>query len=125
MNMLLYAPGVLLVLLMGTGFHETIVCLGICAGLQIVLGYPFLSTYPIEYISRSFDLGRVFMYKWTVNFKFLREDVFVGKPLSVLLLVCTAVGMAIFGYKWISEVRDGYNSYLCIFITRLSPVFLC
>jgi alpha-1,3-mannosyltransferase len=47
MNMLLYSPGILLVLLMGNGFKETIICLSICAITQLVLGYPFLSTYPL------------------------------------------------------------------------------
>lgn len=47
MNMLLYAPGILLVLLMGTGIKETIICLSICAITQLVLGYPFLTTYPL------------------------------------------------------------------------------
>ena len=47
MNMLLYSPGILLILLMANGFKETIVCLSICAITQLVLGYPFLSTYPI------------------------------------------------------------------------------
>lgn len=92
MNMLLYAPGVLLVLLMGTGYVETIVCLGICASVQVLLGWPFLSTYPVQYLMKSFELNRVFTYKWTVNFKFLPEEVFVGKPLSIVLLVLTIVG---------------------------------
>ena len=105
MNMLLYAPGILLVLLMGCGWIETIICLSICAGLQIALGLPFLTTYPIEYISRSFDLGRVFLYKWTVNFKFLPEDVFLSKSLSILLLLSTVAVLAAFAYKWITENR--------------------
>lgn len=92
MNMFLLAPGILLVLLMGTGFAETVVCLSICAAVQLVLGYPFLSTHPAEYLSRSFELGRVFTYQWTVNLKFLPEHVFVDKRLSVLLLVLTVAG---------------------------------
>ena len=103
MNMLLYAPGVLLVLLVGCGMMETIVCLSICAGLQLALGWPFLTTFPVQYITRSFDLGRVFLYKWTVNFKFLPEDIFLSKTLSVVLLVCTLGVWALFGYKWIIE----------------------
>jgi alpha-1,3-mannosyltransferase len=93
MNMLLYAPGLLWVLLLGTGIKETIICLTICATVQMLLGYPFLSTYPIPYIARSFDLGRVFMYKWTVNFKFIQEDIFVSKYFSIALLVLTMIGM--------------------------------
>lgn len=93
MNMLLYAPGVLLVLLIGIGLKETVICLSVCAALQVVLGYPFLIDFPIEYLTRSFDVKRVFMYKWTVNFKFLSEEIFVGKSLSILLLVLTVAGM--------------------------------
>lgn len=90
--MLLHAPGVLLILLMGTGVKETVWCLSICAGVQLVLGYPFLSTFPIEYLTKSFELGRVFMYKWTVNLKFLPEEQFLSKALSIFLLVLTALG---------------------------------
>ena len=104
MNMLLQAPGILLVLLLGAGIRETVVCLSICAGLQIILGLPFLTTYPLEYLSRSFDVGRVFMFKWTVNWKFLSEEMFVSKQLSLVLLVLTAVTMGAFGIKWVREV---------------------
>ena len=106
MNMLLQAPGLLLVLLLGCGIAETIVCLVICASVQILFAVPFLTTFPIEYLSRAFDLGRVFMHKWTVNFKFLPEDVFVSKQLSILLLVLTAVTFVVFAAKWITEVSE-------------------
>lgn len=92
MNMLLYAPGIALVLLVATGFKETIICISLCALLQLLLGYPFLSTFPIEYLSRSFEINRVFTYKWTVNFKFLSEEVFRQKSLSNLLLLLTVLG---------------------------------
>jgi alpha-1,3-mannosyltransferase len=118
MNMLLYSPGLLLLLLMGTGLQGTFECLrlynssyltpsihlnthinghlclyySICAGLQILMGWPFLINYPIEYITKSFDLGRVFMYKWTVNYKFLPEEIFLNKSLSIGLLLLTILG---------------------------------
>lgn len=90
--MLLWAPGVLLVLLMSCGYTETFLCLTICALVQVILGYPFLSTYPVEYILKSFELNRVFMYKWTVNYRFLPEEVFVNKYLSMALLGLTVLG---------------------------------
>ena len=34
-----------------------------------MLALPFLTTYPVEYLKGAFDLGRVFMFKWTVNYK--------------------------------------------------------
>jgi alpha-1,3-mannosyltransferase len=105
MNMLLYAPGVLLVLLLGTGYIETFICLSICAAVQVLLGLPFLTTYPVQYLMKAFELSRVFTYKWTVNFKFLPEEVFVSKPLSLLLLALTVLGIVTFAAKWIREVR--------------------
>ena len=106
MNMLLHSPGILLVLLACCGLHETIFCLSLCAIVQLIVGYPFLSTYPYEYISKAFELGRVFMFKWTVNFKFLPEDVFVSKELSLLLLALTVIGYIVFAVKWIREVNE-------------------
>ncbi|KAG5519235.1 hypothetical protein PMAC_002323 [Pneumocystis sp. 'macacae'] len=35
-----------------------------------------------EYISRAFDFSRVFLYRWTVNWKFLSESVFLSKKIS-------------------------------------------
>ena len=104
MNMLLYAPGILLVLLLGTsGVGETALCLSICALIQIIIGAPFLLSFPLEYISRAFDLNRTFEYQWTVNLKFLSEEVFVSKKLSVLLLALTVLTYGLFGLKWIRE----------------------
>jgi alpha-1,3-mannosyltransferase len=92
MNMLLYSPGILLCLLLATGWYETFICLSICAVWQLILGFPFLSTYPLDYLKNSFDIGRVFMFKWTVNFKFLPEVIFVSKTLSISLLMLTVAG---------------------------------
>lgn len=70
MNVLLFAPGLLLLLLQSSpGIWETITCLGICASIQLVLGAPFLLTHPVSYIRKAFEFDRVFFYKWTVNWK--------------------------------------------------------
>lgn len=70
MNILLFAPGLLLLLLQfPENIMETIVCLGICASIQLLLGAPFLSTYPEAYLRKAFEFDRVFFYKWTVNWK--------------------------------------------------------
>ena len=38
--------------------------------LQILLGLPFLISHPIAYISRAFNLGRVFIHFWYLVFDF-------------------------------------------------------
>ncbi len=92
MNMLLFAPGIFIVWILSLGAKKTIECIAICAIVQLVLGYPFLSTYPVSYLSKAFELTRVFFYKWTVNFKFLPEEIFLSKKLSVVLLILTVIG---------------------------------
>jgi alpha-1,3-mannosyltransferase len=70
MNILLFAPGLLLLLLQSQkSVKETLFCLGICAGSQILIGLPFLCTFPISYLKKAFELDRVFFYRWTVNWK--------------------------------------------------------
>lgn len=58
----------------------------------------------MAYVARSFELGRVFKFEWTVNFKFLGEDAFVSPVLSVILLALTAVTLVLFAAKWLRSV---------------------
>ena len=104
MNMLLFAPGLTLVYLMNIGLVNTIICIGCCGVVQLVVGVEFLKTYPLSYITKAFELGRVFTFKWSVNFQFLSEEVFVSKQLSILLLVLTALAYLMFAHRWISQV---------------------
>jgi hypothetical protein len=51
-----------------------------CGIIQLAVGWPFLTTHPVAYVTKAFELGRVFMFKWTVNWKFLDPE--VGGPLA-------------------------------------------
>lgn len=86
MNILLFAPAILLFYIVNLGYVKTMKQLTICAGVQLLLGVPFLFTHPIEYIKGSFDLGRVFEHKWTVNYRFLSRDQFENKYFHLGLL---------------------------------------
>ena len=78
----------------------TIQNLSICALVQLVLGWPFLSTYPISYIKKAFEFDRVFFYKWTVNWKLISEDLFVSKSWALLLLMFHLGTLAFLAMKW-------------------------
>lgn len=130
MNVLLFAPGLLLLLLQSSKnwvgvFH----CLGICAGIQIILGAPFLTTYPVSYIRKSFELDRVFTFKWTVNWKFLPEEMFTSKFLSLLLISLHISFICIFCKKWLVSVRKqrsliGRNTVIFLTDSMLSPEYI-
>ncbi|KHJ87369.1 ALG3 protein [Oesophagostomum dentatum] len=98
MNVLLFAPALLFILLLNVGVWRTIVNLAICAVVQVYVGLPFLMYDPVSYIRRSFDLGRVFLFKWTVNWRFLPEEVFLSPRLHIALLSCHLVVLVVFGY---------------------------
>lgn len=101
MNVLLFAPGLLLLLLQrAQSISGTIRHLSICAGVQLVLGWPFLSTHPKSYIKKAFEFDRIFFFKWTVNWKFLPEHVFISKPWAFILLACHLGWLGILSVKW-------------------------
>jgi alpha-1,3-mannosyltransferase len=100
MNIILCAPGLFLLLIQAhDGLFGVIRCLTICASLQLLVALPFLVEYPISYLKGSFDLSRVFMYQWTVNWKFLPEEVFVGKPFAIFLVAATLLTWSFFFLK--------------------------
>ncbi|XP_050137877.1 dol-P-Man:Man(5)GlcNAc(2)-PP-Dol alpha-1,3-mannosyltransferase-like isoform X1 [Malus sylvestris] len=133
MNVLLYAPPLLLLMLkaMSIGgvisalsgaalvqvltssfcFQRTNVCIGLCSFvdsyllngmvLQILLGMPFIMSHLFAYISRAFNLGRVFILFWSVNFKFVPEPIFVSKAFAISLLIAHLGLLTAFAhYRW-------------------------
>jgi len=100
MNILLYAPALLLAYLAVLGLPGTLVQLTICASLQIIIATPFLINFPVEYIIGAFNLGRVFLFEWTVNFRFLPEEVFVSRWFHVALLVGHVISLVYCARFW-------------------------
>lgn len=69
--------------------------------LQLVLGLPFLTQYPVEYISKSFELSRVFLLEWSVNWSFLPEEYFKSKGFATFLLLAHAsLLLLVAHYRW-------------------------
>ncbi|XP_065560597.1 lethal(2)neighbour of tid protein 2-like isoform X2 [Artemia franciscana] len=100
MNILLFAPALLLAYLATQGILGTVRQLSICALVQIVLALPFLLTDPVSYIKNSFNFGRVFYHKWTVNWRFIPEETFVDKYFHIGLLVLHLCVLLLFVKYW-------------------------
>ena len=70
---------------------------GVVAGaaLQGALAAPFLAAAPMSYASKAFELSRVFLHRWTVNLKFLPEDIFqrclCGALVAAVQLFCLCI----------------------------------
>ncbi|XP_012690787.2 dol-P-Man:Man(5)GlcNAc(2)-PP-Dol alpha-1,3-mannosyltransferase [Clupea harengus] len=99
MNVLLFAPGLLFLLLSEFGLMKTIPKLSLCAIIQLLLGLPFLLENPVGYMSRAFDMGRQFLFKWTVNWRFLPEWLFLNRYFHLALLLAHLITLALFAWR--------------------------
>jgi alpha-1,3-mannosyltransferase len=69
--------------------------------LQVLLAIPFLQENPVGYLSKAFELSRQFMFKWTVNWRFVGEETFLSREFSLGLLVLHLSLLAIFSTVWV------------------------
>ncbi|KAJ8321083.1 hypothetical protein KUTeg_002670 [Tegillarca granosa] len=91
MNLLLFSPAVLMLLMARHGTVDTVKHLTVCAVTQVLLGLPFLLVNPVGYIARSFNLGRQFFYKWT---ECVLVDLFIISSMygiSIVYIICCGV----------------------------------
>lgn len=106
MNILLYSPAILLAYFACLGSKETFIQLTICASVQVILGLPFLLTNAVGYLQGSFDVGRIFLYKWTVNWRCIPEYLFVSRGFHSVLLVLHIILIILFLKSWLSYLKS-------------------
>lgn len=70
------------------------------------LAVSFLIENPISYIKGAFNLGRIFEFKWTVNWRFLSEEVFVNPYFHISLLLLHLLILAVCVPNWIIYLRS-------------------
>ena len=101
MNVLLFAPGLLVLLLQFHHLLHTVGYLSVCALVQLLLGLPFLLTYPVNYMTRAFQFNRQFLFEWTVNWKFLPEEIFLNNIFHLALITILVIFLSsLFLLKW-------------------------
>ncbi|KXS11551.1 glycosyltransferase family 58 protein [Gonapodya prolifera JEL478] len=111
MNILLFAPAFAVLNLQACGIVGSILNAGIFACVQVLLSLPFVLEDPRAYLARSFDFSRVFLYKWTVNWRFVPEETFLDGKFASTLLVTHAVLLLLFSAKWIRP-HDGISNFI-------------
>lgn len=104
MNNLLFLPGICVVFMRNLKIPQTIFQFIVIFLTQVLVGYEFLSTYPAEYLSKAFEFNRKFFHKWTVNFRFLDEDLFLNDNFHKALLGLHCTFLVIFCAKrWLPK----------------------
>ncbi|WFD00422.1 dolichyl-P-Man:Man5GlcNAc2-PP-dolichol alpha-1,3-mannosyltransferase [Malassezia yamatoensis] len=108
MHVLLFLPGLGVVLFRGSGAMHTLQCLIWIVGVQVLIGSPFLMHDAQAYFSSAFDFSREFLFKWTVNWRFVGEKVFGAKSFARSLLYMHGLLLLLFGmYRWTSLAKEG------------------
>ena len=73
------------------------------------------------YIVRSFDLGRQFFFKWTVNWRFLPEEMFLNRGFQLSLLAAHLLVLVIFfitrWHRCVGRVSFAQPSF-CSFLSQ-------
>ena len=97
MNVLLFAPVFGLVLCRRGGVAHLVKLVALMAAIQVALGAPFIMWGSARnYMNGAFDFGREFMFKWTVNLKFLGEELFLDKRVALGLLAAHILVLFVF-----------------------------
>ena len=104
MNILLFVPGLLVLYVKRFGFIRSWIQIALLVLVQVLLAIPFLWVNAPGYMERAFNFGREFTFIWTVNYKFLPQEIFVGKPLARGLLIGHVLTLLFFGFRrWTRE----------------------
>ena len=87
MSLLLVLPALGVILFLARGVGAGFKQVWLIAQLQVIIAFPFLPAGPMLYLSRAFEFSRQFLFKWTVNWRFVGEDIFLSREFSMALLV--------------------------------------
>lgn len=109
MTMFLPFPAIVPILVQGAGTELTVFWMCLTWILTFSSALPFVGKEEtVIYMKQAFNLGRQFLYKWTVNWRFVPEDVFLSKQFAYsLMAVHVIILLAFLHYKWVRPSSTG------------------
>lgn len=113
MSNMLYLPGITVVTCKKRGLLVTVGHVAAIVVFQGLLGLPFLREHPREYLAGAFDFSRVFLYKWTVNWRFVPEETFLSKLFAKGLLAIHLTILVIFLLnRWFVDLHGSFATII-------------
>jgi alpha-1,3-mannosyltransferase len=102
MSLLLALPAIGVILFLARGIKGSLTQLWLMVQVQVIIALPFVAGNTFGYLSRAFELSRQFLFKWTVNWRFIGEDTFLSREFSIALLVGHVSVLALFATtRWL------------------------
>lgn len=127
MNILLFAPAYALIYYEDLGLLRSVKYGLVALVTQLTMAAPFIFANPMGYLNRAFDFGRVFLYKWSVNWKIIDEETFKSPQFFKLLIGLHVILLfLIFFTRWLNVILPKRFSFthrrddpiLTLFITN-------
>ncbi|KAF2165917.1 glycosyltransferase family 58 protein [Zasmidium cellare ATCC 36951] len=117
MSLLLCLPAVGVVLWQAMGRDRAFYQAQSILQVQTLIASPFIIGGLKSYVTRAFELSRTFMFKWTVNWRFVGEERFLGRPFSLLLIAVHLSLLYTFGAgRWLApsgwSVPDAFDKLI-------------
>jgi alpha-1,3-mannosyltransferase len=89
--------------------------------VKVLFGYPFRKQ-SFSYFGKAFELSRAFLYKWTVNWRFVREETFLSRPFALGLL---GINVLLLGWftvtRWTKPSKRSPRQFLKIIMPQAEP----
>jgi alpha-1,3-mannosyltransferase len=118
MNILLVVPALAFIFLQSLGVDRSITQVLIVLQSQGLFAYEFVRVDWRAYVSRAFELSRAFLYKWTVNWRFIPESIFQSSVFSYGLLSLHASLLLLFAYtRWSEPSGRSFPAMLSLYFT--------
>ncbi|KAF2032458.1 Lethal(2)neighbour of Tid protein [Setomelanomma holmii] len=121
MSLLLPLPAMGILMIQKLGSREAMTQAMIIFQVSVLFGYPFRKQ-SFSYFARAFELSRAFLYKWTVNWRFVPEETFLSKPFALGLLAVHVSLLGLFAVtRWIKPSKRSPGQFLKIIMPQAEP----
>ncbi|KAL5115086.1 dolichyl-P-Man:Man(5)GlcNAc(2)-PP-dolichol alpha-1,3-mannosyltransferase [Pleosporales sp. CAS-2024a] len=121
MSLLLPLPAMGVLMIQKLGSREALTQAMIIFQVTVLFGYPFRKQ-SFSYFARAFELSRAFLYKWTVNWRFVPEDTFLSKPFALTLLSVHVGLLGCFAVtRWIKPSKRTAAQFIKIILPQAEP----
>ncbi|KAI9479094.1 dolichyl-P-Man:Man(5)GlcNAc(2)-PP-dolichol alpha-1,3-mannosyltransferase [Coemansia sp. RSA 989] len=118
MNVQLMLPGAAYVWWRTGGARMVIMQLVAVVLVQGIVAMPFLTSYPYEYLARAFEYTRQFDFTWTVNWRFIGQQIFASQEWAkgllavhagLLVTLATTVWPQLSGRSLSAVIAEGFS----------------
>lgn len=101
MSLLLSLPAFGVILFLAKGIQGGLKQAFLMLQLQVLIGLPFWQQDLKGYLGRAFEFTRQFLFKWTVNWRFIGEEWFLSHEFSTALIIGHVGALTLFATKWL------------------------